>query len=52
VLTGYGTVTKARLAGLSRQPDFIADNLLEAVNAIIDNMGTSIRLSSLQQPDL
>jgi D-glycero-D-manno-heptose 1,7-bisphosphate phosphatase len=40
VLTGYGSMTKARLKGISRQPDFIADDLLEAVKAIIENLGT------------
>jgi D-glycero-D-manno-heptose 1,7-bisphosphate phosphatase len=38
VLTGYGSITKARLKGISRQPDFIAGDLLEAVKAIIEHL--------------
>jgi D-glycero-D-manno-heptose 1,7-bisphosphate phosphatase len=40
VLTGYGSITKARLKGISRQPDFIGGDLLEAVKAIIEHLGT------------
>jgi histidinol-phosphate phosphatase family protein len=42
VLTGYGAVTKTRLVGLSRQPDFIAANLLDAIKQILESTGINL----------